>query len=183
MSSALSRPRDTRGRFRRERHHADPQEDPYAISKAVCELQAEALCRYYPGLRIASLRFHMVKPDYASAVQDTRPDDAFAWVSLDASASACLRGVLSEGWEGAEAFNIAAPEICWEGGLTPESKSDVPLDGKKGAVELMQSMWAGRVDGWDEAYWEGRPRRSTFSSVKAERMLGWDHDSAADADL
>ena len=161
----------------------DRQEDAYALSKAICELQASALCRYYPGLRIASLRFHMVTPDYATAVRNVRPEDGFAWTSLDASASACLRGITSEGWDGAEAFNVAAPEICWEGGLTPDSKSMVPLDEKRGTVELVQSMWGEKISGWDEAFWKDRPRRTTFSSEKAERLLGWDHDTAADADL
>jgi len=125
----------------------------------------------------------MVKDDYKSAMVNCNWKDGFAWTSFDAAASSCLRAILSDGWEGHEAFIIAAPEICWEGGLTADSKSPEVLSEKRGAVELMQSMWNGRVEGWNMAYWEGNPRRSTFDSSKAERMLGWDHDQAAEMDL
>ena len=127
----------------------------------------------------------MVKDDYASAVQHVNWQDGFAWTSFDAAASACLRALISDGWEGHEVFIIAAPEICWEGGLTPDSKSTVELPEKKSTVELMNSMWRGRVasGGLDMRWWDENPRRSTFVSSKAEKMLGWDHDKSAEMDL
>ena len=127
----------------------------------------------------------MVKHTYADACVDSRWEDCFAWTSHDAAASSCLLSLTSTGWEGHEAFNIAAPEICWEGGLAPGERSDVPLEEKKGAVELIESMWKGRVkeDGFNRAWWDGKPRRSTWDSTKAERLLGWDHDAAPQAGL
>jgi hypothetical protein len=127
----------------------------------------------------------MVKDTYGSAATHVNWRDGFAWTSFDAASSACLRAVLSDGWEGHEAFIIAAPEICWEGGLTADSKSEKVLAEKHGTLELLKSMWSGRIEGLNEGYWEGegRARRSTFDSGKAERVLGWDHDRSADMDL
>ena len=125
----------------------------------------------------------MVKPTYELAATHVNWKDGFAWTSFDAASSACLRSILSDGWEGHEAFIIAAPEICWEGGLTVDSKSEKVLPEKKTTLELLQSVWKGRVEGLNEGYWEGRERRSTYDSSKAERLLGWDHDRSAEMDL
>ncbi|ORY28309.1 hypothetical protein BCR39DRAFT_594225 [Naematelia encephala] len=160
----------------REEHPSRP-EDPYALSKAICELQASALCRYTPGLRIASLRFHMCCPDYSTATTGSRWQDLWAWTSFDACASACLLALTSEGWEGHEAFNIVAPEICWEGGVSPESKEFGKLETT--AVQLVEYSWKGKYDALDEEWWKDRPRRSLWDSSKAERLLGWDHDNSS----
>ena len=147
---------------------------------SVCELQAASLCRVHPDLRIASLRFHMVRPDYASSWPDADPTSLYSWVSLDACARACLQGITSTGWTGAEAFNIVAPEICWEGGLTKDSrrKQGEPEMELLGTLEVLESQWKGRYDlgKLNKGWWEGRPRRALWDCSKAERLLGWKHD-------
>ena len=129
----------------------------------------------------------MVKHNYTDAVKHVRWQDGFAWTSYDASSSACLKSLTSGGWTGHEVFNITAPEICWEGGLTPDSKSTEPSAEKKGTLELMRSFWADRFDenAVRNTWFQGDAgvRRSTWDSTKAEEVLGWDHNSAAHADL
>jgi hypothetical protein len=60
------------------------------------------MARWTPGLRIASLRFHHCVKDYDTAVPVSLWSEGFAWTSLDAAAAACLLGLTSTGWEGAE---------------------------------------------------------------------------------
>lgn len=125
----------------------------------ICEIQAETLCRIHPDLRIASLRFHAVKPEpYLAPTHEL-----YAWVSADASAEACLLGITSEGWSGAEAFNIVS--------------DDNHLPDDQATLDVFRREWAGRFDeeGLREEWWAGRPKRSLWDSTKAERLLGWKH--------
>jgi len=145
---------------------------------SVCELQATAMTRFTPGLRIASLRFHLCELSYTTAVPLTLVRDVFCWTSFDACASACELGLTSEGWEGHEVFNIVAPEICWEGGVKTEEQSKVVKEEKVGSLELIEEHWRGRYNGLREGWWDGRPRRSFWDSTKAERVLGWRHDES-----
>lgn len=74
----------------------------------------------------------------------------------------------SEGWEGAEAFHIAADEIFY-----PETLSGgVPIP----ALALLEERWAGRVKEINRDWWAENPRRSFFDTAKARRILGWKHD-------
>jgi hypothetical protein len=125
----------------------------------------------------------MVKDDYEHAVQHSNPSDCFAWTSYEASASSCLRGLISEGWEGHEVFNVAAPEICWEGGRSNGGDHLPELQGKVPCLQLLEVFWKDRMTGLNKKYWAENPRRTTFDSTKAERLLGWDHDRAAEMDL
>ena len=90
---------------------------------------------------------------------------------MDACASSALLSLTSQGWEGAEAFNVAAPEICFDG-----------VEGDKTAgpatLELVDKYWKGRIKNINKEWWKGFPRRSTWDSRKAERMLGWNHDTS-----
>ncbi|WWD16109.1 hypothetical protein CI109_100534 [Kwoniella shandongensis] len=153
-------------------------EDPYALSKEICETQARSIVRLFPGTRVASLRFHMVVPSLSIALPKTHASDLWAWVSVEASARACLLGITSEGWEGAEAFNIVADDIAWEGGLAPESKGQNQENGKHvTSLELAEHNYKGRYGGIREGWWvEGRERRGFWDCTKAERLLGWKHD-------
>lgn len=125
----------------------------------------------------------MVKPTLEDAVPFSNPTDGFAWVSNDASASACLRGLLSEGWRGHEVFNLTAPEIAWEAGRSGNHAEAPHLKANVGTLELFQTFMKGRVGPVNEEYFKDRPRRTPFDSTKAERLLGWDHDRAAEMDL
>jgi hypothetical protein len=124
----------------------------------------------------------MVKPSYDLSWPAVEPPSLYSWVALSSSARACLLGLTSEGWSGAEAFNIVAPEICWEGGFLHDDvrKEGDPerVGGKVGTLELLERNWEGRYDEkrLDRGWWEGRPRRAIWDCAKAERMLGWRHD-------
>lgn len=117
----------------------------------------------------------MVVPTYEEGTPRTRWEDLFSWVSHQACAEACLLGITSEGWKGAEAFNIVAPDICWEGGVSAAIPGHEDLMGKVGSVELMKKAWSGRVGVLHEEYWRENPRRGFWTTDKAEKMLGWKH--------
>lgn len=149
-------------------------EDAYAISKAECELQADAICRWAPGTRVASLRFHMVRDDYEHAWPDCNARDAFSWVSYESCARACVLALTEGSWTRHEVFNIVAPETCWEGGVTQQRKKGEEAGERAGTVELLQKYWP---DGeLDMDYFAKNPRAAAWTSAKAERMLGWSHD-------
>ncbi|WVW82881.1 hypothetical protein I302_104893 [Kwoniella bestiolae CBS 10118] len=143
-------------------------EDPYALSKQICEIQALSLCRLHPSLTIASLRFHHVLPTLAQAVEWSREEEFWMWTSSLSAAQACIMGLTTpqEGrWKGHEAFNIVAPEIAWR-------------DATAGSLELLgKSEWndEGRIGLVDREWWEGGRRRGFWDCTKAERLLGWRH--------
>jgi hypothetical protein len=118
----------------------------------------------------------MVCPTYSSATPKSNWSDLFAWVSHAACADACLLGITSEGWEGAEAFNIVAPDICWEGGISPPIEGHEDIKGKVGVLELLERAWKGRVGVIREEYWKENSRRTLWVTEKAERLLGWKHE-------
>lgn len=156
------------------------QEDAYALSKHECEIQADSLVRWAPETRIASLRFHMCRPDYETSWPDTRALDLFAWTSYDACARACLLGLTSEGWSSHEIFNIAAPTVCWEGnGVEEADRRKVGQSGEglklPTTLELLKRHWPHPYE-VDEEYFAKNPRGTIWVSTKAERMLGWKHD-------
>jgi nucleoside-diphosphate-sugar epimerase len=143
--------------------HRSYVEDPYSLSKLICELQADALSRRYSEVGIASLRFHMVVPDRARAVETYRDrgvgaatavKNLWGYTTLAASAGACLLALEGDN-PGHETFQIVAPDQL----------------GGSPSVEL-----AGR-------YFPGVPLRGKlagcdgfFDCSKAERLLGWRHD-------
>jgi UDP-glucose 4-epimerase len=144
--------------------HPTYNEDPYSLSKWVCEQQADSLCRRYADLRIASLRFHWVVPDiaqprtaYGKAGLAGGAQHLWAWTSRDAAARACLLGVTAE-FSGHHACFIIGPTTVVE---TPSHElarahyPDVPIRG-----ELIDNA-------------------SFFSCLRAERVLGWRHDLAS----
>lgn len=139
--------------------HPTYNEEPYGLSKWICEAQADSFARRYEGIRIASMRFHYVVPDKALAVAayDAETTDVaknlWAYTLVGAAARACLLSLTAD-FTGHEAFYIVAPE----------STKDKP------SRELAQRFFP---DAEIRGPFEGNA--AFFSSAKAERMLGWRH--------
>lgn len=127
-------------------------------------MQADAIVRRYPNMRIASLRpsWSIPNREYAFNGQDPerRKNDLWGYVQEDSCADAFLRAVMVENsaWSGHEAFFIVAPE-------NTEDMDPVVLY---------------------EKYWKHVPlkkgkdlSRGFFDCSKAERLLGWVHKPAA----
>ncbi len=142
--------------------HANYSEDPYSLSKWICEQQADSFVRRYEGMTIASMRFHYVVPERAMAAKAYPPEGPkvekhlWAWTNLNAAADACLRSVKGT-FAGHEVFYIVSPTTTVEVPsleLAARYFPDIPISGDLSGL------------------------RSFFSSAKAERLLGWDHDAA-----
>ena len=142
-----------------DENHPNHGEDPYALSKWICEAQADSLVRRYDDLQISSMRFHWVIDDRAKAVayyNAPMPEMAkhlWAYTLRPAAADACLRA-LDDRFRGHEAFYIVAPD----------STSPTP------SLELAAKYFPnvpvrGDLSG----------HKSFFDSSKAERLLGWRH--------
>lgn len=145
--------------FPLDEDHPNYAEDPYALSKWICEQQADALARRYEGVSIASMRFHWVLPDRATAVQiyargERAPrNHLWAYTRRDMAADACLRAVQTD-LKGHEVFYIVAPDTTSDRPsreLAAEFLPEVPLRGGFGG------------------------RDSFMTSAKAARLLGWVH--------
>jgi nucleoside-diphosphate-sugar epimerase len=139
--------------------HLTYAEDPYSLSKWICEIQAESIVRRYEDVVISSLRFHGVVPLGMKVTKRDEVKDSWAakhlwgYTSSEASASACLLSLTAD-FKGAEAFYIVAPETMMT----------VP------SLELAQQFYpnvpvTGDLSGG----------KSFFDSSKAERLLGWTH--------
>lgn len=140
--------------------HPNYTEEPYGLSKWICEQQADTFARRYSRLRIASMRFHLVVEEraegaaiYGSATK-AASKHLWAYTLYDAAARACLLA-LDAPFRGHEAFYIVAPDTVMDVpslDLAGRFFPDVPIRG-----DLSDN-------------------RAFFSSAKAERMLGWRHD-------
>jgi UDP-glucose 4-epimerase len=139
--------------------HPTSVEEPYSLSKWICEQQADAFARRYETVRIASMRFHWVVPDRATSAArfGFRTRDAakhlWAYTLFEPAARACLMALEAD-FKGHEAFYITAPE----------TNIDVPT------LDLAREFFPdlpirGDLSG----------RRSFFDCAKAERLLGWTH--------
>jgi UDP-glucose 4-epimerase len=115
----------------------------------------------FEKLTISSLRFHAVVPERATLVQATTYSQGngavknlWAYTSFDSAARASLLSLTAD-FKGHEVFYIAAPDTI----------SDIS------SLELRQKFFPdvpirGDLSGY----------KSFFSSRKAERLLGWQHD-------
>ena len=127
-------------------------------------MQAASIARRNPSMRIASLRFHAVTP--TQYVNPRMLDehggawkDLWGWVSLDATAEACLKGLLAPETTfpcGHEAFFIAAQTTC-------RGMNSLELLRTKFDPESEGIIIRGKVVG----------NKGLFDVSKAERMLGW----------
>jgi nucleoside-diphosphate-sugar epimerase len=139
-------------------------EDPYSLSKWICEQQADAFARRYEGISIASMRFHWVTNDIAATRAAYADADwsvskhFFTYTGLRAAAAACLLSVGTD-LGGHEVFFIAAPNSAV---ATP-------------SMELAARYAPGVPVRGDLS-----GTRSFFDSSKAERLLGWNHNSYGD---
>jgi nucleoside-diphosphate-sugar epimerase len=144
-----------------DEEHPNYTEEPYGLSKWICEQQADTFARRYEGMRIASMRFHWVVPDRATAgTWFNKPGEEkhlWAYTLYEAAARACLLS-LDAAYDGHEAFYIAAPDTT----------IDVPSQ-ELAAKFFPNVPIRGDLSG----------NRSFFSSAKAERLLGWTHNQAA----
>jgi len=147
--------------FPLDEEHPNYSEDPYSLSKWICEEQGSSFARRYEDMVIASMRFHWVIPDRETAVQargysqtDSGTKNLWGYTRLDSAARACLLSLTAD-FTGHEVFFIAAPDTVM----------DVP------SLELQQKHFPdvpvrGDLSG----------NKSFFNSGKAERLLGWKHD-------
>lgn len=149
--------------FPLDEEHPNYSEEPYSLSKWICEQQADAFARRYEDMRIASMRFHWVVPDRASAARHFTADGPnvekhlWAYTRTDAAADACLRS-LDAPFVGHEVFYIVAPDTTVDvpsRDLAARYFPDVPIRGDLSG------------------------NRSFFDSSKAERLLGWKHEAVA----
>jgi UDP-glucose 4-epimerase len=146
--------------FPLDEQHPTYNEDPYSLSKWICELQADSFARRYEDMVIASMRFHWVVPNRATAAQysinmaEGAIKHLWAYTNSLAAAHACLLS-LTAGFRGHEVFYIAAPDTVFD---TP-------------SLELAQQHYPNV-----EIRGDLSGNRSFFDSSKAERLLGWKHD-------
>lgn len=143
-----------------DEEHPNYSEDPYSLSKWLCEQQADSFVRRYDDTRIASLRFHWVVPDRASAGRyfNVETSDVakhlWAYTRFEAAARACLLS-LNAAFDGHEVFYIVAPDTT----------SNVPSR-ELAARFFPEVPIRGALGGYS----------SFFSTTKAERLLDWTHD-------
>ena len=147
--------------FPLDEQHPTYNEDPYSLSKWICEEQGNSFARRYEELTIASMRFHWVIPQRATAVQASGYSQTkaaiknlWAYTLQSAAARACLLALTAD-FKGHEVFYITAPDTI----------SDIP------SLELKQKYFPdvpvrGDLSG----------NKSFFNSSKAEHLLGWKHN-------
>lgn len=101
--------------FPLDEDHPTYNEDPYSLSKWICELQASSVCRAYPALRVASLRFHMLVPDRQAALERVKQwgpsgggaKGLWGYTTVHGAARACLAALTAD-FLGHEVFYIVA---------------------------------------------------------------------------
>ena len=139
--------------------HPNYAEDPYSLSKWICEQQGDAFARRYEGISIASMRFHWVLPDRAYAMEHYNKLDwdprkhLWAYTRRDMAADACLKAVQTD-LKGHEVFYIVAPDTAFDRPSRELAAEVFP------EVELREGF-----GGHD----------SFMTSAKANRLLGWVH--------
>ena len=147
--------------FPLDEQHPTYNEDPYSLSKWICEEQGYSFARRYEKMVIASLRFHGVVPKRSDMVQalhhghtDAMTKNLWAYTLSEAASRSCLLSLTAD-FTGHEVFYIVAPDtITNTASLELKEKfyPDVPVRGDLSG------------------------NKSFFDSSKAERMLGWKHD-------
>lgn len=141
-------------------------------------MQGEAFVYWFPGMTIASLRFHHVNPREVcrkrlEADPDVGTRELWCWVSPEATARACFLSIDGDRFTGHEgkqvvfnfrslrytdgfspAFNIVAPTIIQEGVSSAELAQKYYPDTKLNNLQGNQGFW---------------------SIEKAKKILGWEH--------
>ncbi|KAH9481567.1 dTDP-6-deoxy-L-talose 4-dehydrogenase (NAD(+)) [Psilocybe cubensis] len=138
--------------------HPCETDEPYGLSKIICEMQADVITRRYESMRVASLRLHWSVPSKSKAnVVDGREKDLWGYVQEDSAANAFMLAIAeSDKWTGHERFFIAAPTTAVD-------------------VETLSLL---------EKYWPQVPikegvsltgTQGLFDCSKAAKLLGWHH--------
>ncbi|MBC8336180.1 MAG: NAD(P)-dependent oxidoreductase [Anaerolineales bacterium] len=147
--------------FPLDEEHPTYNEDPYSLSKWICEIQADSFVRRYENMKIASLRIHGVAAERIDSAkwQDSATDivvkHLWGYVRRDSTARACLLGVTAD-FSGHEAFYIVA--------------SDTVMN--IASLELKEQFYPNvSVQG------DLSENKSFFDCQKAKRLLGWQHDT------
>src|SRR3990172_4867616 len=82
--------------FPLDEKHPTYNEDPYSLSKWICEQQGDSIARRYETMTISSLRFHWVVPERATAAQHNQnlgralAKHLWGYTRYDSAARACL---------------------------------------------------------------------------------------------
>jgi nucleoside-diphosphate-sugar epimerase len=146
-----------------DEEHPTYNEDPYSLSKRICEEQADSFARRYESMTISTLRFHAVVPALGAATRtpqfEGESKQLWGYTTLDAASRACLLAVSAD-FPGHETFYVVAPRTTSETpslALAGEYFPEVPIVGDLSGT------------------------RGFFDCRKAEVMLGWAHDPSATA--
>lgn len=137
--------------------HPNYNEDPYSLSKWICEAQGDSFARRYDDISIASMRFHLIVPDRSTPDREfgrqTRDPAKHLWAYslVSDAADACLLSLTAD-FKGHEVFYIVSPDTTSDTpslDLAAKHFPDIPVQG------------------------DLRGHNSFISSDKAVRMLGW----------
>jgi nucleoside-diphosphate-sugar epimerase len=143
-----------------DERHPTYNEDPYSLSKWICEIQADSFARRHEFMTISTLRLHgvshghKVETGVSPAQWRNSVKHLWGYTTSDAAADACLRAATAS-FTGHEVFYIVAPTTTVDTPsleLRAEYYPDVAVTGDLGDT------------------------RSFFDCGKAYRMLGWKHD-------
>ncbi|MBO0702659.1 MAG: NAD(P)-dependent oxidoreductase [Candidatus Dormibacteraeota bacterium] len=139
--------------------HPTYAEDPYSLSKWICEEQGDCFARLHADLSIASMRFHGVVESREVAIERLAtgaalPKHLWGYTRADAAARACLASLTAD-FGGHEAFYIVAPRTMMPGHQTSQLVATNYPD-----VPLRRSL---------------RGDEGLYDCSKAERLLGWQH--------
>ena len=137
------------------------REEPYGLSKWICEQQADSFARRYEGIRIASMRFHWVVAGSRRwrPSSSTRPTGHRKTPVGLHPARAGGAGVPA--WRS----TASSPATRRSTSSPPTRPTAIP------SLELAATYHPGVQIRGDLS-----GNRSFFSSSKAERLLGWRHD-------
>lgn len=147
--------------FPLDEQHPTYNEDPYSLSKWICEQQADSIARRYEDMTIASLRFHWVMPTRAKAVAESNNvadmlvKHLWGYTTLESAARACLLAV-SASYIGHEVFYIVAPDTTMDQPSLDLAKRFFPNVPVRGELTRNHGF---------------------FDCSKAQRLLGWNHDA------
>ncbi len=142
---------------------------------SICEAQADAICRLFPDVRIASLRFHALRHTRKQASWISHRD-LCGYSSYDAVDRACLAGITSDKFKGHEVFYIIGPDLAYR--HHPDDERMWERYGLQGeqrtSKHIMDLKYPGTKvrSGWFDS---GNELRGFYDCSKAERLLDWTH--------
>jgi nucleoside-diphosphate-sugar epimerase len=144
-----------------DEEHPSYNEDAYALSKFIGEIQATSVCRANSGLSVGSLRIHHLVPSRDVLADKIAMDvgrysrDLWGYTALGAAARACL-AVLDASWKGHEVFFVVAPTTA----------------ATVATAELCEAFYPEVHRRHELVADEG-----LYSCAKAKLLLGWEHDT------